>query len=247
MPFLEKLKYVYRGYRYRYHIDKMEVRYLIQNLAKGQIAADIGAHKGGYLYWLEKRVGTSGTVYCFEPQKKLYEYLKRIQKIQGYHNVVIENKGVSSSSGALDLYVPKTKNGTSPGAKISTEPLESSEYEIQRIELVTLDDYFLEKGVFPNAIKIDTEGHEREVLLGGDLVLNDCQTVLMECESRHQDGGNIFEVFEILLTKGFSGYFFEQDKMTPLSEFRPERHQRSGEGSFWEAQGYVNNFIFNRT
>jgi FkbM family methyltransferase len=246
MALIDRIKFIYRAYRYRYRLDKTEIRFLKKNLDKGQIVADIGTHKGGYLYWLEKSVGPTGKVYCFEPQRKLFEYLKHIQKGMHYDNIVIENKGISSRSGQQDLLVPKTKSGTSPGAKISDDPKDSEQYDIQKIELVTLDEYFEPAGAYPDVIKIDAEGHEKDILKGADTVLKHCRMVFMECENRHLDGGSVFDVFEILFEKGFSGYFFEKNAVRPLDAFRLEQHQKMGDGEFWKDRGYINNFIFIR-
>ena len=43
---------------------------------------DIGAHKGAYVYWMQRAVGPSGTVFAFEPQVALAAYKNRI--IRGF-------------------------------------------------------------------------------------------------------------------------------------------------------------------
>ena len=37
--------------------------------------------------------------------------------------------------------------------------------------------------------------------------------------------------------------FYENKKLKSISEFKLDRHQRIGEGRFWEEKGYINNFI----
>ena len=112
---IDQIKYTYRAYRFRYKIDPDEINYLRANLKKGDVAVDIGAHKGGYLYWMRKGVGKEGKVFAFEPQKKLFDYL---QSIARQENVVIEHMGVSSEEGEATFFTPKTKKGDSPGARI---------------------------------------------------------------------------------------------------------------------------------
>jgi len=212
---------------------------------KGDICVDIGCHKGGYLYWLRRKAGPEGKVYAFEPQAKLYKYLNGILKINQYDNVVLERKGLSDHPGKADFYIPVSKNGTSPGARIDL--LEQSDiYEKVSIDLVTLDQYFFENGIFPNLIKIDVEGHEKKVLLGGLELIKSCKPkILLECEYRHlKEGEDIFDIFKILTQIGYNGYFYSGNTLNPLSEFKKHIHQKSDNGNYWDNRGYINNFIF---
>ena len=106
----------YRAWRYRLLKDVAEIKYLRKNLKKGDIAVDIGAHKGGYMYWMLKRVGYQGKVYAFEPQPILFNYLQNLKFKSLKENLVVENKGVSSTRSGFQLYIPKTEKGSSPSA-----------------------------------------------------------------------------------------------------------------------------------
>ncbi len=239
---MTNLKFIFRAYRYRFLIDPPEIRYIRQNLKKGDTAIDIGCHKGGYLYWLRKGVGRRGRVFAFEPQPKLFRYLR--ETVGSSPNIVLENKGLSSAPGVLDFNIPVTKSGSSPGARIGSfsgdEP-----FETIKIDVVTLDEYFLKKNVAPALLKIDVEGHEKAVLEGGlELLKKHRPKILMECEARHLNGTPVFEVFQLLLDIGYQGCFFENGSLQPLSAFNPDVHQKAGDGRFWEAKGYVNNFVF---
>ena len=241
---MKNIKFLYRAFRYRYQLDTQEIRFIIQHLRKGDICVDIGCHKGGYLYWMRKSVGKLGKVYAFEPQPKLFAYLQEITSLRNYQNVVVENMGLSSRAGTAKLLIPNTSKGTSPGARIdhSGNPVDLQTVEVA---LTTLDDYFFARQIRPSLLKIDVEGHEKEVLLGGLELLKSCRPKLvMECESRHLQEGDIFGVFEVLLNLDYEGYFFEDRKMQPLSAFKLERHQRDTGGEFWQNKDYVNNFVF---
>jgi len=241
---VEKIKYLYRAYRYKYLLDNQEITYIISNLKKGDIAVDIGCHKGAYLYWLQKKVGHKGKVFAFEPQTKLNNYLHVIKRIFNYQNVVIENKGLSSEQKTLSFYIPTTKSGSSPGARIDLLEKDKKQDKIQ-IEVIRLDDYFLKQQIFPNFIKIDVEGHEKQVLLGGLELLKQCKPkIIMECENRHLIEGDIFDVFDVLLQIGYKGFFIADKKIRPLSEFNLDIHQKTLEVNFWKKKTYINNFIF---
>jgi FkbM family methyltransferase len=240
---IEQLKYWYRAMRYRFRVDPVEISYIIQQLEKGDTAVDIGCHKGGYLYWMERSVGATGHCYAFEPQPTLFQYLQQIKQLKGWGNVTLEPKGVSAQAGSFELHIPRTSSGTSPGATINT--LTGTDHETVAIETVTIDGYFFEKGIHPKLMKIDVEGHELEVLKGGQQLFQQVRPrILMECENRHLQGHTVLDVFAQLEEWGYQGQFINQGTIRPLSQFDPEKHQHQGEGRFWEAPDYANNFIF---
>lgn len=243
MKMIESLKFIYRAYKYRYKLDSPEIKYLINNTKKNDVVVDIGCHKGGYLYWMQKRVGKKGKVYAFEPQEKLFNYLNKTVKLLNYTNVTIEQMGVSSQVGESNFYVPKTGKGDSPGARIDF--LNNETYNKHHIKTTTLDHYFFDAQIFPDLIKIDVEGHEKQVLLGGlQLLKMHKPKILMECENRHIKDGNVFDVFEILLNIGYEGSFIINNQFKPITEFKATLYQKNTQGEFWKAKNYVNNFIF---
>ena len=192
---------------------------------------------------LKKKLENKDKFFGFEPQVKLFQYLKQIKGLQDYNNVILENKGLSIEVGTTSFYIPKTKSGTSPGASI--EASENENFEKVEIEITTLDKYFFERQIFPTIIKLDVEGHERKVLEGGLKLLKSCHpAIIMECENRHLKNETVFDVFNILMKIGYKGYFYKDNKLLNISEFKIETHQKIGEGRFWENNNYINNFIF---
>jgi FkbM family methyltransferase len=241
---IERLKYLYRAYKYKYLKDANEINFALGHIGKGDTIIDIGCHKGAYLYWLQRRVGNNGRVFGFEPQAILFQYLQKITELQHYKNVVLENKGLSNAVGRASFFIPKTKSGTSPGASIEQTEKAHLHTKVE-IDITTLDTYFYEKGIFPSLIKLDVEGHEKKVLLGGLQLLKKCHPIIiMECENRHLQEETVFDVFEILWQLGYKGFFYKNNHLTSLGEFKMDIHQRTGNGRFWEDKNYINNFIF---
>src|SRR3977135_31587 len=103
-----RLNYVYRAYRYRFRVDPAEIRFVRQSLQPGQVAVDIGCHKGAYTYWMRRRVGPSGAVYAFEPQSRQVAYLRVSFSTMGQANVELVPMAVSYKSGKILLYMPAT-------------------------------------------------------------------------------------------------------------------------------------------
>ena len=58
----DRLKWTYRAWRYRQRLERQEIRLLLRHLAAGDVAVDVGAHKGAYTYWMRRAVGASGTI-----------------------------------------------------------------------------------------------------------------------------------------------------------------------------------------
>ena len=241
----ERIKYWYRGMRYKHKLDRTEIRYILDKGKDGEVAVDIGAHKGAYLFWLQKKVGTKGWVFAFEPQPKLSKYLTMMCQKNKYKNVFIENQGLSSKRGSFELYIPSGKS-SSPGASLEKHGIEPNGYQSVEIQTTTLDDYFLkERNLKPHFLKIDVEGHELSVFKGGEELLREAKpNILVECEQRHLGDTKIEEVFAFLVDLGYKGFFIWNNELKPLSEFVVEKHQKIKEGRFWMSKDYCNNFIF---
>ena len=241
---IELIKYSYRGFRMRYKVDTNELNYIVKNINEGDVVLDIGAHKGGYLYWMEKAVKKKGKVYAFEPQVKLFNYLKGIVKLKKYSNVTIENLGLSSEEGEVSFFIPKNEKGVSPSARIGHLD-DGTTYDEAKIKITTLDKYFFDRNIQPSLLKIDVEGHEKQVLLGGINLLKLAKPkIVMECENRHLKEGNVFDVFAVLIDLGYSGFFFQENELKPLANFDPEKHQKIKDGNILDWKNYVNNFVF---
>src|SRR4051794_32903514 len=100
------LPFFWRAWRYRLRVEPREIAYVRATLGPGDCAIDIGAHRGGYLYWMQKRVGPSGRVLAFEPQPELAAYLRSIVSRLGLSQVTIEEQAVSNAPGQAVLEVP---------------------------------------------------------------------------------------------------------------------------------------------
>jgi FkbM family methyltransferase len=249
---LNRLKWTYRAWRYRQRLERQEIRLLLRHLAPGDVAVDVGAHKGAYTYWMRRAVGVSGRVYAFEPQPALADGLRALVSGSGFDNVVVENLGLSSAAGTLTLNVPGS--GPSPGA--SFEPGHGIGRDAgcsYPVAVTTLDAYFqgadggADQKADQNAdrgrirlLKCDAEGHELEVFRGGRELLREVRPCLLfECEQRHRGGGSVEEVFRWLEALGYRGYFVDRNGPRDIAEFDPRLHQANH-----AARNYVNNFLF---
>src|SRR5262245_25311620 len=206
-----KLHYMYRAYRYRLRVDPAELRYLCGRLRTGQVAVDVGCHKGAYTYWMRRRVGRTGRVIAFEPQPRQVEYLRRTFAAMGYDNVTLVPKGLSSTTGELPLHVPEGAGKTHAArfehvvASLRDASASFGETRLQ-VSVTTLDAFFAAESRGPNFLKIDVEGHESAVLEGARHTLAVHRpAILIECEARHRPDGDVQPVFELFESLGYHG------------------------------------------
>lgn len=241
-----KLKYLYRAFRYRFRNDPFEIAFIRSIVQKGQVCADIGAHKGGYLYWLQAAVGEKGKVYAFEPQPILFDYLQKVKQNMAWQHVVIDNRAMSNEKGNFDLFIPQHGSKTSPGATLRGEKMgKNMPFLTVKVETLTLDAFFADKNALPDFLKIDVEGNELKVFEGAVGILQKKKPILLfECEQRHLGETPIENVFSFLEKYGYQGFFIDQKQLKPIADFAVSKHQKQGNGKFWEAADYCNNFVF---
>lgn len=235
----ERFRFLWRAWRYRWLLDKAEIHAIRSRLKPGDLAIDIGVHKGAYSYWMAKSVGPDGKVAGFEPQPQLADYVRKLANLSGLKQISIENAALSSKSGKVTIVNPDGE-GPSPGVRISDEAGEAD--NSWEIDGHTLDDFFADEPKRPTRfIKCDVEGHELEVFEGGrQLLSEDKPAILFECEIRHRASGSVTEVFDFLESLGYSGRFFSPDGLRPVSEFDEAKHQSADPRS----KDYLNNFLF---
>lgn len=232
----DKLRFFWRAWRYRFRLDPAEISNLRQILSPGDVAIDVGTHKGAYSYWMAKAVGPTGQVYGFEPQKHLSQKLRHILLALKIKAIEIHQLGISSKPGTLQLFIPGM--GTpSPEATFETpERYEAGVYE--KVKVATLDQILQDEKRPIRLIKCDVEGHELEVFKGGEEIIREHKpSLLFECEARHHPNGNIEKVFKYLQDLKYEGYFFLGRQRLPLSLFSKD-FQQIGK------KPYANNFLF---
>lgn len=241
---LDWLRYLHRAYRYRWLVDPAELRFVCRSLGRGQVAVDVGCHKGAYTYWMRRRVGAAGAVVAFEPQPGQVDYLRRVFGQMRYGNVTLEPQGLSDVVGRLPLYVPHGI-GRTHGASFVQKQVAHRPRRTVEVDVTTLDAYFANRPQGPDFVKIDVEGYESAVLAGGRQTLQAHRpALLVECEARHRSDGDVQPMFDWLASLGFEGSFFCNGRLRPLDEFDPAVHQHREPGVSKAPPGYVNNFAF---
>ncbi len=240
----QRLRWRARAIKYARRIDPCEIRFMRKALKPGELAIDIGAHKGGYVYWMQKAVTSSGKVLAFEPQSKLAEYLNHVMAICGLGHVEIVFAAVSNVVGWQPLFSPAERVST--GATLVGNLFPENDSVVQ-VSTTTLDEYLSKRSDLqpPKYIKIDVETHELEVLEGGQEVLRSAQPAIQIEADQHVYGERpISDIFEFMASLDFVGFFFFNRKLRPLREFDLSIHQPPEKSRTPNHPGFANNFIF---
>ncbi|MEW6222611.1 MAG: FkbM family methyltransferase [Candidatus Hadarchaeota archaeon] len=124
-------------------------------LHEGHVFLDVGAFVGYYSIYASKKVGRAGIVVAIEPEPKNFKML--LINTRGLENVIPINAALWSKDGTVSL-IPQGS---------STKSFENKVEKYIQVRAFTLDT-LIKKLNIPrvDAIKIDTEGAELEVLKG---------------------------------------------------------------------------------
>lgn len=238
---LRRVELAHRARRYRRRVDPHEIRWMSAALRPGDLAVDVGAHKGGYLYSMRRAVGPSGAVVAFEPQPELASYLRACVLDFGWTNVTVVERALSNSPGRQVLRRPAET--PSPAASLGGASLQPGARELE-VDVDTLDGAL--QGLHVERplrfLKCDVEGHELQVLQGGARTLGAHRPlILVECEGRHAPQRRVEDVFAHLEGLGYEGSFFWHGERRPVAQFDAASHQVQ------RRRPYVNNFLFEPT
>lgn len=139
----------------------------------------IGAHHGNEYETLKK---LSENILMFEPQKEVYK--KLCNNVGHYKNLIIENKALGSSNGKMVMYTEQANDGQS--SSLLVPDLHCVQYPgikftgTEEVDVISLNEYFLNKTVNYNLITLDVQGYELEVLKGSTDILTNVDYILCE-------------------------------------------------------------------
>jgi FkbM family methyltransferase len=169
-------------------------------LEPGQNVIDIGANYGVYTLPMAQKVGSSGHVWAFEPAASTAQFLAQSIAANGFGNVTLEQKAVSSASGSarLCLHVHSELRSISHGGSAA----EGGE----TVPLVTLDDRMdCHRWLDIDLIKIDAEGEERNIVRGGGRFFANLEP-LVQYELRTNATDMNFDLIRDFATMGYDSY-----------------------------------------
>ena len=191
-------------------LDTIAVEKLVR---KGGVVIDVGAAIGYYTLIFARAVGNRGTVIAFEPKEGRFEILKNNIKLNGYDNVIIENKAVMPEGQEKKFFID---DDNTTGYKFITNrsDVDTTKKFTKSVDVLTtdLDGFLTDSGIIDRVsfMKIDVDGPELLVLQSGrQLLKNQNLNILLEWDqgSAKYSGCNPESIIDILLDNGFEIYY----------------------------------------
>ncbi len=217
-------------YRSRNLLDP-EMLYIDKIIENNERFLDVGANMGVYSYFFRNKFKN---IEAFEPLREASYTLKAINS----DKIKIHNMGLSNKKGNVIFHIPLVNGKLLPGLASLEE--RDCICEDRLINVNTIDSFSFND---ISLIKIDAEGHELSILEGSLKTIERCKPImLVEIEQRHLKKG-IKEVFSCFLDLDYIGFFLKENKLTPITEFDYEVHQKPFLKNPLN-KSYINNFIF---
>lgn len=141
---------------------QLEIDFLLSLIKSGNTVLDIGANIGSHTLAFSQAVGTTGQVYAFEPQEKIYEILKQNIKLNDYAtNIYTYQSPIGKTVGEI-VDIPKftyEEEYNFGGASLKDKFYK----EYYQLHTLNVDSLNLQAC---HLIKADVEGFESEVVRG---------------------------------------------------------------------------------
>ena len=186
-------------------------------------SVDVGVYRGVYSYKMSQ---ISKHVHSIEPNPLIYPYLKKnLKKI--IKNISLYNIAASNNKGFAKLKIPKRFN-----------TLNKSNYEeMYRLGASTIhkknnlnNDAFISKKIKKNKldnllkkrkigfIKIDVEGHEKNVIIGASKIIKKNKPVLLiEIEEKHTSE-KVIKTIDFINNYGYKSYILNRKKLIEVKK-----------------------------
>jgi len=162
----------------------------------GDVFFDIGAHVGYYTLLASKLVGKEGKVYAFEPFPRNIKLLKKHIFINNISNTKIFELALSNKIGQ-SFFTSNECNSMNHLTDIAGP--NSIEVYVSSL------DYLFDRGKInkPSVIKIDVEGGEYEVLLGGKKLLIKSHPIIFLATHERMNPGVHNKCLNFLIQLGY--------------------------------------------
>lgn len=149
---------------YAYGSNELPVQQVLaQYLMRDAVFYDVGANVGFLTVIGARLVGPRGIVYAFEPVPANAAFVRSNAVANGFMNVEVIEKAVTSYSGSAELALASY----SGGAVLAEFGAPPDAAGTLRVDLTSIDDLVERSGLKPPAfVKIDVEGAELSVLQG---------------------------------------------------------------------------------
>ena len=178
----------------QYYHQKKIASFLKKKNLEINIFFDVGAHMGLYTDLVNK-IYPNCKSFLFEPQSTIFNKVK--EKYSSNNNVQVFNKAISDTEKKQNLYLnmhdltstlstfDEQSSYLNFKAKLYGTDIKNMSYGTELVQTITLDKFMSEHNVDKiDLIKIDTEGHEFNVLKGLKNQIQNVENILIEFHHR---------------------------------------------------------------
>jgi len=197
-----------------YYHQKKIASFLIKKKLTVNIFFDIGSHMGTYTDFIN-RIYPDCKSFLFEPQSKIFKKIS--EKYFTNNNIQVFNLAVSDTEKKKNLYLNmhdltstlsnfnEQSSYLSLKAKLYGTDIKSMSHGTELVQTITLKKFIIDNKLNKiDLIKIDTEGHEFNVLKGLGEKIDIINNVLIEFHHRKLFlGYEPNEIHEFLINNGF--------------------------------------------
>jgi FkbM family methyltransferase len=196
-------------------------------------AVDVGVYRGVYSYRLSKEFKH---VHSFEANPLIYPFLKKnLPKI--ITNISLYNCALSDQVGLTKLKIPIRsksffKNNYEELYQLGAATIHLNnnfdKFKTIEVERKKMDDILYDKKI--GFIKIDVEGHEKEVINGSKNIIKKYKpNLLVEIEERHSKS-KVVDTINYINKLGYVSFFLHENKLVETNNLKEFKN--------------INNFIF---
>jgi len=201
--------YIFFGYK-----DPAFVNFT-NKLSSDSVVFDIGANIGATSLPYAKKCAT-GMIYSYEPDKINFERLKENIELNSFKNIALNNLGLGDQEEEVKLFrVSKTNPGMNRILKTGEAGLDFTTIKINTLDNEVFEKYKLTR---LDAIKIDVEGFEHNVLNGAGKTLDIFHPILfieIIDSNLKENGSSATSLINELI--GRNNYkVFEAERMRPI-------------------------------
>jgi methyltransferase, FkbM family len=209
-------------------------KFLIQYLNENAHFLDIGAHVGYFTLLASIVVGKDGRVVAFEPSEKSFKLLLSNTSI--FQQITVYQKVVSSSSSPITFYEFPTLYSEYNTSDIHPHEHEDwfkrTKYKKVEVAAETLDEFLIHHSFQPAFIKIDVEGAEYDVVLGGKQFFTlYSPTIMMEYVEPKRDNHSHKQARDLLYELGYQSFLILDDgsikTITDIDSYLEKNHLES--------------------
>lgn len=187
--------------------EKKIIEPFLRKIRLGDVVFDIGASFGLYAVLAARKVGATGLVIAFEPETQSRERLLRNNRLNLLANLRVFD--VALGKEADSQFISVDDNFASGAHLISKTPSRTGENK--PVQVFKGDDFLERESLpIPNALKIDVEGMELDVLTGFNQTLKNpsCRVVLCEIHFSNLEARGLPEapkqINDLLISAGFN-------------------------------------------